>query len=196
MAVKNSYIEKLKQDLGLLIDKCELDDVQKHFLHSRWLDQVAWMESKASSDQRRYYLLRMATIIGGIIVPAFVSLNVGNATTSSVIRWTVFVISLLVAISGAMEGFFRYGDRWRHYRQSVEALKTEGWQFIQQVGGYPKDQFANHAAAYSKFAGRVEDLLQREVGVYVTEVVVPKKAKEQGVEDGATSQQASSTARS
>ena len=40
MAEQNDYRKWLKKDLGTLIEALDLPDLQKHFLQSRWLDQV------------------------------------------------------------------------------------------------------------------------------------------------------------
>ncbi len=72
----DSYAAWLREELGGLVDELELDDRQKRFMRSRWLDQVVWLEGKAKTSQQRYYALRMVAIVGGLIVPALVSLNV------------------------------------------------------------------------------------------------------------------------
>ena len=172
MSKKDPYREWLKQDLGSLIDALQLSELQKHFLHSRWLDQVLWMEGKADHAQKRYKLLRLTAIVGGVTVPALVSLNLGRTDVMVYIRWATFIISLLVAVSVAVEEFFHYGERWRHYRSSVERLKIEGWEFFQLSGEY-RDK--KHAEAYPVFAAKVEDILRHEVDVYITEVVREKK---------------------
>ncbi len=48
---KKAYTEWLKKDYGYIIDKLELSDIQKHFLRTRWLDQVLWMEGRANIAQ-------------------------------------------------------------------------------------------------------------------------------------------------
>jgi hypothetical protein len=176
MPASNPYCEWLKKDLGSLIDSLDLSDLQKHFLHSRWLGQVIWMEGKTDDAQKRYYLLRLTSIVGGVIVPALVSLNINSEGIEGFIRWTTFTISLLVAICLAVEEFFNYGERWRHYRRTVENLKIEGWQFFQLSGGY-KD-FKSHAEAYTSFAAKVEEILRDETNTYISEVV-KEKTKEQ-----------------
>ena len=69
------YCERLKAEMSSLIDTLDLSDLQKRFLRSRWLDQVVWMEDKTAEAQKRYYLLRLTSIVGGVIVPALVSLD-------------------------------------------------------------------------------------------------------------------------
>jgi hypothetical protein len=175
MSKEKTYVDMLVEDFNSLIDTLDVDDIQKHFLRSRWLDQVSWMESKAMSAQRWYYTLRLTTVIGGVIVPALVSLNI-DGEAAVWLRWLVIVISLLVAVSTAVEEFLRYGNRWRHYRQTVETLKSEGWQFFQLAGTYRRYQ--NHTQAYARFAGRVEEISQQDVDVYISEVVEEKKESE------------------
>jgi hypothetical protein len=173
----SSYEKWLKDDLDQLISALDLGELQKHSLRSRWLYQVLWMEKKASHCQRWHYILRLIAIIGGVIVPALVGLNLtGNQVATSSIQWTTFGLSMIVAISVATEEFFHFGERWRHYRSTAERLKIEGWQFFQLAGPY--QNFKEHKEAYSSFATRTESIHQQEVDVYITEVVREKK-KEQ-----------------
>src|SRR4051794_24686381 len=93
-----SYEKNLKDDLGQLINALEVSELHKHSLRSRWLDQVLWTEKKASQCQRWYYTLRLAAIIGGLIVPALVSLNLSGVQFSGVgfVQGTAFGLSMIV----------------------------------------------------------------------------------------------------
>jgi hypothetical protein len=101
VARKRSETARLEQDLGRLVDSLDLSDRQEQFLRSRWLDQVLWMERAASSARRRYYALRLFTVLGAVVIPALLSLNLtGNVDTA--VDWATFAISLLVAASAAV----------------------------------------------------------------------------------------------
>jgi len=171
---QRAYNQWLQEDLGELIGSLELSDLQQHFLKSRWLGQVLWMGGKASQCQAWHYALRVTAILGGVVVPALVGLQPANGTIPF-LRWATFSISLVVAMSVALEGFFRFGERWRHYRRSVESLQAEGWEFFQLCGAYAAVE--KHADAYPEFARRVEELLRSEVEVYVTQVVKERDEK-------------------
>ncbi|MEA5603571.1 DUF4231 domain-containing protein [Nostoc sp. UHCC 0252] len=186
MAKKDSYQEFLKEDFNKLFEGMNLADVQKHFLRSRWLDQVLWMEAKANLSRDRHYQLRITTIIGGVILPALVSLSISttqqvNDRAKNAIVWATFGLSQVVAISAAVEEFFHYGERWRHYRRTVESLKTQGWQFSQLTGPYRS--YTSHEQAFNVFAGNVEDIIQRDVEIYATQVVQEKKQEQQSQEN-------------
>ncbi|MBN3908474.1 MAG: DUF4231 domain-containing protein [Nostoc sp. NMS1] len=186
MAKKDSYQEFLKQDFNKLFEGMNLGDGQRHFLRSRWLDQVLWMEGKANLSRDRHYLLRITTIVGGVILPALVSLNINatlqvNNKVKNVIIWSTFGLSQIVAVSAAIEEFFHYGERWRHYRRTVESLKTQGWQFSQLTGPYR--DYTNHEQAFNLFAGNVEDIIQRDVEIYSTQVIQEKKEQQKSQEN-------------
>jgi hypothetical protein len=165
VARRGSETARLQRDLGKLIDSIDLPDHQEQFLRSRWLEQVLWMERAAGSARRRYYTLRLVTVLGAVVIPALLSLSLtGNADTA--VDWATFAISLLVAASAAIDGFFHFGTRWRHYRATVERLKSEGWSFAELSGPYNRPNAA-HLDVFPDFVSRVEQTLGQEVEDYV-----------------------------
>lgn len=170
----NDPEQKMRAELDELITAIELPDLNKQFLRTRWLEQVLWMERKALHALWWYRVLRLTTIVGGVIVPALVGLRVSTDWETAT-KTLTFLISLVVALSAAVDGFYRYGERWRHYRSMVEVLKSEGWQFLQLSGAYANQ---NHEQAYPTFAARVEELSREEVDRYMTQVARDKKEEE------------------
>jgi hypothetical protein len=172
---RGSYEQRLRDELGRIIGQLQLSPLQQRCLRVRWVDTVLWMEGRAGHARNRYYLLRLLVIGGGVLIPALVSLDLAGLGAAA-IKWATFGLSLVVAISAAVEGFFRYGERWRHYRRTVELLKAEGWRFLQLGGGYA--DFAGHAEAYPVFAGRVEEIIGSNVETFVTELARERKETE------------------
>jgi Protein of unknown function (DUF4231) len=163
--------EQMRVEMDKLIASLDLPELNKEFMRARWLELVVWMDGKAKESVWWYRRLRLATIIGGVIVPALVSLNIGS-DMQGLVQTLTFIVSLVVALSAAVEEFFRYGERWRHYRRMTESLKSEGWQFLQLSGGYANQI---HIQAYPAFAARVEELSREEVDTYITQVFKEKK---------------------
>lgn len=172
MLKKPKDYEQMRAEMGTLIAALDLPELNKQFLQARWLEQVIWMDEKAWSSVLRHNVLRLTTIVGGVIVPALVSWNIGDGAGADLVKTLTVIISLVVALSAAVEEFFHYGERWRHYRRTVEALKSEGWQFFQQSGLYAN---LTHVQAYPAFAARVEELSCEEVETYMTQVFKEKK---------------------
>ena len=176
-----SYDAALKQDLGALIDAIDLPEVSKRFLRLRWLDQMLWAERRAGQARDRYYALRLISIVGGVVVPALVSLNL-QAAVGALVGWLTFSISLAVAISLAVESFFRWGERWTHYRRMSELLKSEGWLFFQLAGPY--QEAGTPARAYPEFARRVEAIVAADVDAFISQVAREKAKPDQGDASG------------
>ncbi len=173
---QDDYRDHLKQEFNALFENLSLQPQQTHYLKSRWLDQVLWMEGRASKARDMHYRLRLTTIIGGVIIPALVSLNFTSndqAQFKQAIAASTFLLSQAVAICAATEQFFNYGDRWRHYRRSVESLKTQGWQFFELTGPYENSK--THEQAFGIFANQVEQILQYDVEIYSTQVTQTKQ---------------------
>jgi hypothetical protein len=174
MRETKTYRDWLRRDTETLIDSMDLDDIEKHFLRSRWLDQVIWMETRADKARSRYFTLRLLAALGGVVVPVLVSLST-TGTTAGVVRGITVGLSLIVAMSVAVEELMRFGERFRQYRRTVEHLKSEGWQYFQLSGPYRRH--ATHRVAYPYFATRVEGIIEPSVEVYVTEIMSEKDPK-------------------
>ncbi len=159
-----------------MIEKLELDDWQRDFMRDRWWDQIIWMDATARRCQWRHRANRMAIIISGVLAPALVSATFGvklEIPTSvfgpiDLIRLGAIVAGLLVAICTATEELFRFGPRWRHYRQTSERVRSVGWLFMTLSGPYR--EYKTHAEAFQAFARTVEEAFQQDVDVYITTI--------------------------
>jgi len=170
---KEKYTQRIKAEFIDQIDSLTLGEKQKTYLKSRWLDQLIWMENKAERAQRSYYNLKVTVIIAGVILPVLVTSNLGGSLAIAV-KTIAVVLGLLVAGLTAVEDFFNYGERWRHYRSIAEMLKAEWWRYYNQNGRYEKKTHANN---FLNFSNYVEDALRLDVKTYIKEVVKEDKHK-------------------
>lgn len=170
----DTYVKEIRTTFKRLMDDTNLDTRQRDFLELRWLDQVTWMEAKASKSQRFYYRLRLITIVGAVTVPALVALNTLDGWPGDAAQIGTWVVSLVVAVSAAVEGFFQFGQRWRSYRSSAERLKAEGWLYLELAGPYASAD-GSHTDMYRTFVSRVEEVIQKDVDTYITEVAAEKQ---------------------
>jgi hypothetical protein len=176
VAKKNSYRQYLRQHLSDLIDETDLPTLKKDFMKARWLDQVLWLEGRATKERDRHYSLRLLTIIGGVIVPAMVGFKSTNPKIEEIVGWTAFGLSQAVAVSAAIEEFFAHGEKYKQFRNTAENMKIEGWQFLQMAGPY--SQFESHDDAYATFAYHVEQLIQKDVQGFVAQFEEKGQSKE------------------
>jgi hypothetical protein len=177
---KNDYRNYLKQTLSGIIDRLEISDLRKEFLKNRWLDQVLWLEGRATKERNRHYFLRMVTIIGGVIVPAMVGFRSENVRWQTAVGWTALGVSQVVAISAAVEEFFCHGEKYRNYRNTAEGMKIEGWQYFQLTGPY--HQYANHSDAYATFANSVEQYIKQDVQGFIAHLEEKQEDEKQSLD--------------
>lgn len=162
-------------DLDDIVDMLDLSDLRRGFIRRRCLGQLTRLERKARSCQRRYYWLRGISIVGAVTVPALVGLQLGSSTARGVVQWLTFALGLAVAITAVLEGFFKFGERWRRYRRTAELLKAETWLYLQFAGAYARKQ--SHRQAYPRFAAEVEMILGNNVDDFLSHIAVDPKSE-------------------
>src|ERR1044071_3915021 len=89
-----------------IIASLEIEPRRKDFLRARWLDQLEWLDAKAAGARKRYYRLRVTTVIGAVLLPALVSVRLGNDKVDNTMRVLTWVVSFVVAASAAVEQLF------------------------------------------------------------------------------------------
>ena len=119
--------------------------------------------------------LRLVTVVGAVIVPVLIGLNRDEGWMEA----ATVGLSLIVAVSAAVEQFFHYGERWQHYRRNVERLKAEGWRYFELTDAAPG---ATHESAFPDFTRRVEAILQEETDVFISEVAAERQQGQAGPE--------------
>jgi hypothetical protein len=157
------------------IEHLELAPIHRAYLHERWLSQLSYFGSRARRAQQRYYALRLVALLGGVAIPSLVGLNISDRADATV-GWLAFGLGLLVAAAVAVEEFFRFGERWRHFRKQGELLRGEGWAFLTRSGPSYR-RYKSHDEAFPHFAANVEEILRHEVDGYIAEVARPPEGQ-------------------
>ncbi len=182
---KDRYIDPLYgfdvDRIKAIIEKTNLSEREKDLMCYRWLVRVENMEKDARKSKIRHYLSKMIIIAGSAIVPVLASMNnppevSTELSSQTIIYYTTLLVSMIVSISAGVHEFFRFGDRWRHYRGTVESLKSEGWHFIQQTGRYRN--IGEHSKGYRRFAERVENILNKERERFMNDIAKEKIKEE------------------
>ena len=87
------------------------------------------------------------------------------------------VFGVTVAVASAVEHFISAGDKWRHYRQAAELMKSETWLLIELTDSYRG--FKTHQEALPKFASAIETMIRGDVRAYVSRIL-SAEIREQG----------------
>jgi hypothetical protein len=165
---KKRYPEQ--RQLEAAINELALPNPDRMNLSRRYLDYMDWLEGAAVRSRRAYYTLRLTAVIIAAVVPALVAANLQGAG-----RTVTVILGVIVAATTAIEAFLHLGDRWRHYRLTVERLKAQAWQFVQGAGPYAAQA---PREALSSFVVHMEKLIEDEVNNYVSTVVTERATRQ------------------
>ena len=174
--------------LAALLEGLDVQPLRKEILRQRWLDQVSWMGRQARRMRRRYQLIRVPVVLGGVAIPALIAILLAAGgreqtflpgVSTEAVRILSFFVSLGVAALAAYEEVMHFGDRWRHYRRTTELLKTLGWQYLTLSGQFKR--YRSHDEAFTAFTERVEDVLNEDVEGYLSSITADGSDKRQDV---------------
>jgi Protein of unknown function (DUF4231) len=154
---------ELARELHALLDSlADVGSAERRYLVVRWRPQVLLAKRRVDSNRRWYYSWRVPTVVGALVLPPLASPTV----EASWARWTALVVSLVVATCTALEGTFRFGNRWRLYRRMLDELRSEGWAYAYHTGPYASK------AEFTSFVERSEEAIRRYGDEYVADVLV------------------------
>jgi hypothetical protein len=130
---------------------------EEAYLQDRWQSQKDYYSKQSAQNKRMHQRIQLFITIGSIAVPILLSI-------AEVPKLIPTILSGLIAAAAALESVYHYGDNWRNYRQTLEALKREKALFSARAGSY-KDL----PNAFGLFVERVESLLSEETMRYFPE---------------------------
>ena len=114
-------------------------------------DQIKWYSSKSGINQRRFKLLKAATIVSAALIP--VATTAGGTPGARVAAG----LGVLIAIVEGFQQMNQYFANWSTFRSTAEGLKHEKFLYLAQAGPY-----SNPATAHTTLAERVEALVSEE----------------------------------
>jgi hypothetical protein len=122
----------------------------KQYLEERWQQQRDYYSKQSAKNKRWYQRLLLFSTVGALMVP--VLLNIAGVP-----KLVPTILSLLVSVALAVEVVYHYGDNWRSFRQTLEALKIERVLFESEV-----DPYSDPQTAFPLFVQRCEDIMRVE----------------------------------
>jgi hypothetical protein len=137
---------------------------EHYYLEHRWWSQWACFDKKAAENKRQYHRLQLMIGVGSVTVPVLVGIPPTSldATAQTILYFATVVISLLVAISAALENIYQFGDNWRSYRNAAEELLQEKSIYDVRAGRY-----AGHGAPFTRFVERCEEIIAQQNGRWI-----------------------------
>jgi hypothetical protein len=130
----------------LALQKTKLDDLQKIIFQQRFIQVLKAFEKRCWHISWFFHLLRILISVGSLIVPALLSIQYADTSTTSSIKdpesfayeiyWATWVISLLVTTSNGIVSVFKIDKKYFFLHTTMEQLRSEGWQYLELSGRY------------------------------------------------------------
>src|SRR5437016_4640651 len=112
-----------------------LTNKAEQYLNGRWQQQRDYYSKQSARNKRWHQYLLVFSTIAALIVPVLL-----NITEISKVVPTI--LSVLVSIALALDNVFHFGENWRSFRQTLEALKLERIYFEAGISPYTDPQTA------------------------------------------------------
>lgn len=144
-------------------DRYKLAPHEEKYLNERWQSQREYFSERARHYKRRYQGLMILIGISGALIPAVVTLDFpGDGVLGS--EFSALFASFLgvvVTVATVIENTYNYGDNWRNFRLTLEALKREKAMYETRTGAY-----RNVEKAFDKFVTKTENIIAQDVKSY------------------------------
>lgn len=173
----DTYNQKLRNQVGKMVDRLDLDETQVEVIKQNWLEQMAWANGRATRERDANELIRWWQIILGVLIPVLINLQIADTAPAWMQAINPSVLAsfagIFVAVLTAVYQFRRPEERWRHYRILSERYQNEIWNFITLAGEVylPFRETRNHKEAFAKFHDRMMALKEDDVTKFFGEVV-------------------------
>lgn len=128
------------------IEKTTLDDLRKLLFQQRFIQVLQTFERRCWRIDWFYHTLRILVSVGSLIVPALLSIQYSDTSTTSNLQdprsfayeiyWATWVISLLVTTSNGIVSVFKIDKKYYYLHTAMEQLRSEGWQYLELSGRY------------------------------------------------------------
>jgi hypothetical protein len=160
-----------------LSDLTSLSPLQKKIIEQRYLLLLGEFERRAFFYAILFHTCRVLVTIGSLIVPALLSIQYTDTTTSTSmanpedfayqIYWATWVVSLLVTTSNGIFTLFKVDKKYYLLHSTLEQLRSEGWQYLELSGRfsgfYTPKETPSHTNQFLFFCHRVEKIKMHQV---------------------------------
>lgn len=136
----------------------------KKIILMRYVEIVLDVKHKHLSIMRSYNLLRLTTLLSGLVTPVLFSIQ-NDVPNSAALFWITLVTSIMGSISNAWLEFFSIIKLHYTYLSVSEGLEREGWLFSSLSGPYAR--FNTHSECWKIFIMNTEKLHLHGINQYM-----------------------------
>ena len=143
-----------------------LTPLQRRIIELRFLFLLRQYHARLFYIDFFYHFSRGFVALGGVLVPALLSIQSQTNNNSVSLYWTTWGISLMVTILHNFTTIFRFEKKYFTLHTVTERLKTEGWQYFELSGrysGHHGHRAPTHENQFVYFVNTIEKIRLRQV---------------------------------
>jgi Protein of unknown function (DUF4231) len=115
-------------------------------------EHIRYYADKVTIYTRLHNTLQLIILLGSIVLPFLIG-NAGMVQEAHLPQWLPIAISLIVAISAGIEGYFKFGETCAKFRSACQLITREKRWYKYQIEPY---QGLSEEDRLSKFKEQVE----------------------------------------
>jgi len=143
-----------------------LTPVQIRILEMRFISLIHEYEVRAKYIDILFHFSRGFISLGSVAVPALLSIQSPTSSNSIGLYWVTWTISLMVTIFHNFLTLFRFDKKFFGIHNTLERLKSEGWQYLELSGrysGHYGHKSPTHENQFTYFVHIIEKIRLRQI---------------------------------
>lgn len=144
----------------------ELSDQQIRIIEVRYLNVLTEYRKRIGLYDFLYHFSRVFISLGGVAVPALLSIQSPGQVSSIALYWFTWIISLAVTIIHNITNIFRFDKKYQGIHTTIEKLHSEGWRYLELSGRYSNHHtqpISTHANQYLHFVNTIEKIKNKQI---------------------------------
>jgi hypothetical protein len=143
-----------------------LTPLQIRIIEIRYVNLIHEYEVRSKYIDIFFHFSRAFVSLGSVAVPALLSIQSPTSTNSVGVYWMTWTISLLVTVFHNFTTLFRFDKKFFGVHNTLERLKSEGWQYLELSGRY-SGHYGHHSPTHENqfpyFVHSIEKIRLRQV---------------------------------
>jgi len=159
------FKENDEEFIKILRSLNELSNQQIRIIEVRYLSVLNEYRKRIGLYDFLYHFSRLFISLGGVAVPALLSIQSPGQVSSIPLYWFTWVVSLAVTIIHNITNIFRFDKRYQGIHTTIEKLQSEGWCYLELSGRYSthnNQSISTYSNQYLHFVNTIEKIKNKQ----------------------------------
>jgi hypothetical protein len=144
----------------------ELTEQQIRIIEVRYVAMIIDYKKRVKKYDYFHHFTRLIISLGGVAVPALLSIQSPGQVNSVSLYWFTWIVSLTVTVLQNLSNIFRFDKKYYGLHSTVEKLNREGWQYLELSGRYSTHDshpISTHANQFLHFVNTIEKIQDKQM---------------------------------